>query len=336
MKINLIPEEGKFYKANMHCHTTVSDGKQTPEEIKELFKSLGYSAVAYTDHCVMVPHEDLCDDEFIALHGYEFDVTQMREDRNFSLSKVYHINLIAKNQSERKMPYVKESKSNPGKPTAHFGVEVECHEMFAEAKYDLEWINAYLEKVTSRGFLANYNHPQWSLQNATDYLGIKNVHSVELINGGCLGQNDNTAIHYETFLRDGLRVVPTAGDDNHHAIGCGRCWTMIKAKELTYDALIEAYEKGYCYASDGPEIHSIDIEDGKINIKCSEASEISLHAEGRYVDYCRSKTETFTEAHFNFNFEKMGSFFRIEVRDKAGFKAFSNAYYIDDILKNLN
>ena len=27
MKIHLLPEKGKFYKANLHCHTNVSDGK---------------------------------------------------------------------------------------------------------------------------------------------------------------------------------------------------------------------------------------------------------------------------------------------------------------------
>ena len=37
MKIELIPEGGALYKANLHCHTTISDGKQTPEEVKETY-----------------------------------------------------------------------------------------------------------------------------------------------------------------------------------------------------------------------------------------------------------------------------------------------------------
>ena len=40
MKKYLLPEGGKFYKANLHCHTTVSDGKMTPEEIKKYYKIL--------------------------------------------------------------------------------------------------------------------------------------------------------------------------------------------------------------------------------------------------------------------------------------------------------
>ena len=52
MKKYLLPQIGCFYKANLHCHTTVSDGSITPEEIKNIYKGKGYSVVAYTDHDV--------------------------------------------------------------------------------------------------------------------------------------------------------------------------------------------------------------------------------------------------------------------------------------------
>ncbi|MFQ9395623.1 MAG: hypothetical protein ACLR2E_18330 [Lachnospiraceae bacterium] len=32
---DFFPGEGKFYKANLHCHTVISDGKLTKEQIKE-------------------------------------------------------------------------------------------------------------------------------------------------------------------------------------------------------------------------------------------------------------------------------------------------------------
>ncbi len=59
MKKYLLPENGSFYKANLHCHSTVSDAKLTPEEIKKAYMEHGYSIVAYTDHDVLVPHNDL-------------------------------------------------------------------------------------------------------------------------------------------------------------------------------------------------------------------------------------------------------------------------------------
>ena len=70
MKKHLLPESGNFYKANLHCHTVLSDGCLTPEEVKEIYKNAGYSVVAYTDHDILIPHHaELSDDEFLALNG---------------------------------------------------------------------------------------------------------------------------------------------------------------------------------------------------------------------------------------------------------------------------
>lgn len=59
MKKYLLPEKGDFYKANLHCHTNISDGKYTPEEIKEIYKSRGYHVVAYTNHNSYNYHKEL-------------------------------------------------------------------------------------------------------------------------------------------------------------------------------------------------------------------------------------------------------------------------------------
>ena len=67
MKTYLLPENGTFYKANLHCHTTISDGRMTPEEVKNAYKEQGYSIVAYTDHDVFIPHPELCE-ESVYIH----------------------------------------------------------------------------------------------------------------------------------------------------------------------------------------------------------------------------------------------------------------------------
>ena len=86
MKKYLIKEEGNFYKANLHMHTTVSDGKMTPLEVKEKYKEKGYSIVAYTDHELMLPHNDLSDDSFLAITSTEISINQ-RKDCDFRYTK---------------------------------------------------------------------------------------------------------------------------------------------------------------------------------------------------------------------------------------------------------
>ncbi len=334
MKIELIPESGKFYKANLHCHTNISDGHQSPEEVKEFYKANGYSAVCYTDHEVLIPHKDLCDDEFIALHGYEVAIKKDIYHGTGTFIPAYHFNIIAESQDQLRMTrFYKTNRSMPGnaREWAEKYAVYDENDLTEESIYDKEWISEYLTAVKNAGFLITYNHPQWSLQNAYDYVGLRGLHAVEVINGGCIALNDNTALHYETMLRSGMDVVAIGGDDNHGLGERGRAWTMIKAPELTYDALIAAYKKGDCYASEGPEIHSLYIEDGELVIKCSPAQTVTVLSEGRGLEHKYSPEKDLTEVRFKYRPNVYGRFFRIEVKDEFGKKAFSRGYKTAEI-----
>ena len=330
MRIELIPESGKFYKANLHCHTNISDGNQSPEEVKELFKSMGYSAVCYTDHEVLIGHKDLCDDEFIALHGYEAAIKQDLSKHTGRFMPVYHFNMIAEDQDNLIMPrcFVN-NPSMSGNAREWFDncARYNENDIIDTTEYSIEWLNEYLPAVRDAGFLITYNHPQWSLQSCNDYLGLKGLHAIEVINGACIGVNDCTSIHFEQLLRDGTDILPVGGDDNHAASHCGSAWTMIKAEELSYDALIKGYKAGNCYASNGPEINELYIEDGKIVVKSSHARYIVLCSEGRHAE-CRANT---SEAIFDYRPEFYGKFFRIEIRYENGKYAYSRSYNTADI-----
>ena len=80
MGMYLLGGNGQFYKANLHCHTNLSDGYLTPEEVKSLYKSHGYSIVAFTDHDILIPHKDLQDDSFLPLNGMEFTLVSPEEE----------------------------------------------------------------------------------------------------------------------------------------------------------------------------------------------------------------------------------------------------------------
>lgn len=47
---SLFRENGRWYKGNLHTHTTLSDGRLTPEECVSLYKSKGYDFLSITDH----------------------------------------------------------------------------------------------------------------------------------------------------------------------------------------------------------------------------------------------------------------------------------------------
>ena len=95
MRKYLLPEKGQFYKANLHCHTDLSDGHKTPEEVKELYLKKGYSIVAYTDHDIFLTHNDLSDDTFLALNGFEVEVMNWYGRKPLREIKRIDMNFIA-------------------------------------------------------------------------------------------------------------------------------------------------------------------------------------------------------------------------------------------------
>ena len=93
MKKYLLPKEGFFYKANLHCHSNFSDGQWSVEEIKENYKAQGYSIVAFTDHNLFLSHSYLTDNSFLALNGVEININdEIYPDK---YGKTCHICMIA-------------------------------------------------------------------------------------------------------------------------------------------------------------------------------------------------------------------------------------------------
>ena len=91
---HLLPKVQKYFKTNLHTHSTISDGKLTPEEVKEAYKARGYQVLCLTDHSTIVDHSDMNDPDFLMLTGAEININ----DKNWktSCTKTYHMNLIAK------------------------------------------------------------------------------------------------------------------------------------------------------------------------------------------------------------------------------------------------
>lgn len=340
MKKYLLPKAGNFYKANLHCHTTVSDGKRTPEEIKKVYMAKGYSVVAYTDHNKLVVHNDLTDSDFLALNGLELDICD--ESKVASFKKTCHMCFIAKDGNNHIQPCYHtgaclEKNENGDKWSCLVKID-ECDE-YEDAEYSPDYINKITKAVKDKGFFITYNHPTWSRENYTDYINYKNLDAFEMFNGGSYisGYDEYNPRVYEDFLNSGQKIYCIGGDDNHTYRTDiirgdeGVAFTVIKAEKLTYPAVIKALENGDFYSSMGPEIHELYYEDGKVHIKCSEADRIALNCQVRcarvaYAESDKPVTEAVFELPKNFGY------FRITVTDKSGMRACTNAYFEEDLI----
>lgn len=277
-----IEREKKVFKANLHCHTVLSDGELTPEQAVEAYKKQGYSILAITDHEATYDHSLLSTKDFLLLTGYEAHIRTSVECDRFNPE--IHINLLAKEPHNTTLvaydPYFGEwmpkEIADTRKKAGNIGPR----------KYDRQYINQFIQEAKNAGYLVTYNHPCWSMEAEEDILSYEGIFSLEVFNTGSMlvnGYEHNMAL-YDKFLRCGKMIYCHGADDNHNRrpfddIGCDSfgAWTMILAKELTYEAVIEALEKGDFYASTGPEIYELTMEGGHVHLECSPARKIMMH-----------------------------------------------------------
>ena len=254
MRKFLLPMTGRFYKANLHTHTTVSDGKFTPEEAKALYQSKGYSVVAFTDHEIMVPHEDLCDDKFVAITSYELAVSDGPWNPS---AKCYHLNYFSPDPARTKSRTICASRVW-GNAKQYLTEDVEKYGA-ANREYSKNWVQWVVDTAAYEGALISFNHPIWSLQTKDDYSGITGLWGMEWHNTGCTiaGYEDNIQ-PVTDLLREGNRqVYPLATDDCHGLPDYFGGWVQIKANSLTYDKIFEALKAGNFYSSNGPSIKTL-------------------------------------------------------------------------------
>ena len=69
---NPFPAKGNWYKANLHTHTTASDGRASPAETADLYRRAGYHVLAITDHSVVTDVRGLSDEGFLVMRGLEY------------------------------------------------------------------------------------------------------------------------------------------------------------------------------------------------------------------------------------------------------------------------
>ena len=339
MKKYLLPENGNFYKANLHCHTTCSDGSRTPEEVKELYKSLGYSIVAYTDHDILLPHDELTDDDFLALHGFEIEINDPNCHDNLVI-KTCHICFIGLEPENITQPFWHRTGYLFGNaPKYRDQIKFDENEPDVVREYNGEFITNMMKSAREKGFFVTYNHPMWSLEAYPDYMSYNGMHAFEMFNGGCLAEGyiDNSPRVYDDMLMGGKKLYCIGADDNHNRrpsdsrrYDSGWAWTVIKADSLDYSAITNALVNGHFYASTGPEINELTFEDGKITVKCSKADKIVCNYGVRHAEIALDENgEGIFEATFGMKPE--WKYCRITVFGKDGSTACTNAYFSDDL-----
>ena len=326
------------FKANLHSHSNLSDGKLSPEAMAEAYKSRGYSVLAITDHEAPYDHTHLSTPDFLMLTGYE---AYIRPSPNCQLD-VYgpeiHLNLLAKEPHNtcfiaydpnfcKYMPHaLAESRAQAGN--------------IGPRRYEREYIQRFIQEAKNAGYLVTYNHPNWSMEEPEEILHYDGFFSLEIFNTGSMvinGHENNLGL-YDRLLRHGKFPYVHGADDNHNKqpFDDPRCdsfgaWTMIIAPELSYPAIIQALELGNFYASTGPEIRELHFRKGHVTLRCSAARRITMHmSPKRSQNVCARPGETLEFAEFDI--PDIAPYVYFSVFGPDGTEAHTRAYTRGDMI----
>jgi hypothetical protein len=289
---------GRFWRGNLHAHSTASDGALPPAEVCAAYRMAGYDFACVTDHFrerYAYPLTDTSDARapgFTTLHGAELHAPRT------SRGVEWHILAV-------------------GLPP-DFAPPAEGEDGPALAR-----------RARECGAFIAIAHPHWYQLQPEDGMALDAAHAVEIYNHTSFVHTDrgDGAVFLDAMLSAGRRLGAIAVDDAHwkddDAFGG---WVMVRAETLSPASLLVALREGRYYASQGPEIHDIAREGDAISIACSPAAAVMLVGPvstnarhiGRNVTRACLPLERFR-----------GGWCRAVVVDASGRRAWSNPLWLD-------
>ncbi len=334
--LKYISKDMPQYKANIHCHSTLSDGKLTPEQLKQAYKDKGYSILSITDHEYPYDHSDMNEKDFLMLTGYEAYIRP--SDKYNQYQPEVHINLIAKdphnvryiNFNDNYCKYVKDQSIRDG---------FEKVGSMRPREYTVEYVNDFVKTAIENGYLCTHNHAVWSLEDQEMITEYRGFFSMEMCNYSSFVSNrtEYNAPLYDRLLREGKRLFVHSADDNHNEFPLDSFkndsfggFTMVLSKDLEYSSVIEALEKGDFYSSMGPLIKELIFDGNKVHIETDPVRQITMFTGGKKT-YFVTGDETSPVTSADFEIPESAPFVRFSAYDLQGRYADTRGFFRDEL-----
>lgn len=299
----------KMLKGGLHCHTTRSDGKGSPEEVIRLHYENGYDFLAITDHRFYNYQNFAPEVPLTIIPGMEYDNTFHQDAYGF---RCFHSVCIGPSREEGN-GFAQDERLNSG-----------------TAKNQEEY-QPYLDEIHAKKNLTIYCHPEWSCTPARYFDKLQGNFAMEIWNSGCAFScnMDMDAAYWDELLGQGQLIYGVATDDGHAMSDHCNGWVMVRA-ENKISAILEALQEGRFYSSCGPEIYNFYVDGDTAYIDCSPVARIRLHS-----DCHPTRVETDAEGrmtHGEFKITGMWpgdyKYVRMSVVDKDGHMAWTNPIFL--------
>lgn len=289
---------GRFFKGNLHTHSTLSDAIRAPDEVCRMYREAGYDFLSLTDHF---------------LPRYGFPIADTRDFRTNRFTTILGAEVHAPSTELGEIWHI-----------LSVGLPLD----FAPTPPD-ESGPALAARCVAAGAFVAIAHPAWYSLTVADAESLPMAHAVEIYNHNCQVESDrgDGAGLLDALLARGHRLWACATDDAHY-----KChdwfggWVMVRSESLDPEALVAALKAGSYYSSQGPEIHAIQLGADEIAIDCSPAA--AVMAVGRGAATATAFGTGLRTVRLPLDKFRPGGWLRITVVDEAGRRAWSNPMWL--------
>lgn len=291
---------GRFYRGNLHTHSTKSDGRLSPEAVCGFYKDMGYDFIALTDHFMQQFNYPVTDttpyrtDEFTTILGAELHAPQT------ITGELWHILAVG-----LPLDFPRNLPDETGPQLA--------------------------QRARAAGAYVAVAHPAWYNLSEEDVIALGEAEAIEVINGISADHNDRIDSWYmlDVMLARGYRYNAVATDDAHFQDKHNdriRGWVYVKSETRTPEALLAALKRGEYYSSTGAMIHDVQVIPGKsVTLHCSPADSIFVTGKGPRSVFKHGKGMIEAEL----DIRKLDSpYCRVTVRDRDGNHAWTNPIWL--------
>jgi len=283
----------KWYKGNTHTHTTLTDGRKPPEEVKALYKAAGYDFLCLTEHW-----QRSADGEYegmTLISGVEYNTANANTSKG-----IYHVVCIGAKEE----PKLDKTVTDP---------------------------QLIIDAVNAAGGVAILAHPAWSVNRVSMINGLTGLAGVEVFNS-VSDQPVNSRAYSEWIIDllgiDRIYWPLVAADDSHWYAGeeC-RSAIMVRAENCQPDTIVEAIRQGNYYATQAP-CFTYELWQDRLVIDCTPVKAAVFQSNREWVPNRQYYGQGMTHIEYKINPNEY--FVRFELLDEEGNIGWSNPINLEE------
>jgi hypothetical protein len=294
MKHHIYSADLPWFRGNLHCHSTNSDGALPPQKVASHYANLDYHFLALTDHLMVTDPEPLQRDELLLIPGTELHGDEQAPGRT------YHLVVIGQHATD-----------------------------VAAVHQTSDHAQTVIDRAHQVGCVVFIAHPYRLGMTTEEVTGLKHADGLEVYNNiSRLGGKADSSVYWDTALDAGLHLWGFANDDAHfRRVDYGGGWITVQAPALDVANIRDALRNGHFYASTGPQFHELTVDQRTVHVRCSPAHAVRFLSNRMLTHGIEADDVALAEA--TWTVPAHGHYVRVVVEDQHGRCAWSQPIWLD-------